>query len=134
MAFRGTQSFISYAYGYTGTGLQAMNPVFEISTAYPALSTYFGLLTGFAFSIPFAFAGIVWGGVVNKVNRKTMLGLVMLATGLCCGASGFGPTLGYLIGARLLSGVLLAACNPLSFSLLAEYFPPEKRTTANSIL
>jgi MFS family permease len=35
---------------------------------------------------------------------------------------------------KVLSQALSAAVTPLTFKILAEYFPPERRTTANSIL
>ena len=35
---------------------------------------------------------------------------------------------------RFIHGAVSSAINPLAFSLVSDYFPPEKRTTANSIL
>ena len=35
---------------------------------------------------------------------------------------------------RILHGAISAAINPLSYSLIADYFPPEKRSRANAIL
>lgn len=35
---------------------------------------------------------------------------------------------------RLLHGAVSAAINPLSYSLIADYFPIEKRSRANAIL
>lgn len=35
---------------------------------------------------------------------------------------------------RFMHGMISSAINPLVFSLAADYFPPEKRTTANSVL
>ena len=35
---------------------------------------------------------------------------------------------------RVLHGAISAAINPLSYSLIADYFPPEKRSRANAIL
>jgi len=35
---------------------------------------------------------------------------------------------------RVLHGMFNSASNPLSFSLVADYFPPDKRSTANSII
>ena len=35
---------------------------------------------------------------------------------------------------RVLHSILNTSSNPLSFSLIADYFPPENRTTANSII
>lgn len=35
---------------------------------------------------------------------------------------------------RVFHGAISAAINPLSYSLIADYFPPEKRSRANAIL
>jgi MFS family permease len=35
---------------------------------------------------------------------------------------------------RFLHGAVSSAINPLAYSLLADYFPQDKRSTANSIL
>merc|ERR1712224_1066345 len=35
---------------------------------------------------------------------------------------------------RFVHGTISSSINPLAFSLVSDYFPPEKRTTANSIL
>lgn len=74
------RSIFSYSYGYTGLGMQANNAIYEMSTAYPALQRYFGVLTGFAYTIPFAGVGLYWGKIANRVNRKWMLGILMCLT------------------------------------------------------
>lgn len=103
-------------------------------TAYPALSQYFGVLTGFAYTIPFAVVGLWWGKIANKVNRKWMLGILMCISALQMGAISFVDSFFLMALMRPALGLVSSAYNPLSFSLLAEYFPPERRTTANSIL
>ena len=35
---------------------------------------------------------------------------------------------------RFLHGAISSATDPVSYSLIADYFPPEKRSTANAIL
>ena len=35
---------------------------------------------------------------------------------------------------RVFHGMLNTSTNPLSFSLMSDYFPPEKRTFANSMI
>ena len=49
-----------------------------MTEAFPDLSKYFGLLTGFAFTIPFAFGGLFWGRLSNKLNKKCTVGILML--------------------------------------------------------
>lgn len=105
-----------------------------MSTAFPQLSNYFGLLTGFAYTIPFAVTGVFFGKIVNKVNRKLLLGILMVLAGSTMGIAGVTTSFGVLAACRVVGAFISAGFNPLSFSLLAEYFPPERRTTANTIL
>lgn len=134
VAYQWQRSLFSYCYGYTGLGAAANNAIFEITASYPQLTSYYGLLTGFAYTIPFAACGIYFGKIVNKVNRKWLLGLMMLASGVQMGLSGFVNSFALLAAMRVVGGFISSAFNPLSFSLIAEYFPPERRTTANSII
>ena len=105
-----------------------------MSTAYPQLNNYFGLLTGFAYTIPFAATGIFFGKIVNKVNRKFLLGALVMASGATMGIAGLVSSFGVLAACRVAGAFISAGMIPLSVSLLADYFPPERRTTANTIL
>jgi MFS family permease len=125
---------LSYAYGYTGLGLLANNPVYEISTAYPELASWFGLLTGLIYTAPYSLFGLAAGQISDNVNRKIALGIVIVLASLCMGMTGFSTSFGVLIGMRIIHGMLNAASNPLSFSLIADYFPKENRATANSLI
>lgn len=91
-------------------------------------------MTGFAYTIPFALCGIYFGKLTNKVNRKFTLAACMLLSAANMGIVGFFDSFALLAAGRVLGGLVSSAFNPMSFSLLAEYFPPERRTTANSIL
>jgi MFS family permease len=62
------------------------------------------------------------------------LGVVVIMASLCMGATGFSTSFGVLVAMRVIHGMLNAASNPLSFSLIADYFPKEKRATANSLI
>ena len=134
ICYQWQRSIFSYCYGYSGTGDQMGNAIFEIATEYPQLNNYFGLLTGFAYTIPFAVTGVFFGKIVNKVNRKFVLGALLMASGATMGLTGLLSSFGVLAACRVATGFLSAGLNPLSFSLLADYFPPERRTTANTIL
>ena len=50
------------------------------------------------------------------------------------GISGFTTSFAVLAAMRVFHGMFNSASNPLSFSLIADYFPPENRATANSII
>ena len=79
ICYQWQRSIFSYTYGYKGIGSQMGNSVFEISAAFPELSQYFGLLTGFGYTIPFAVLGFAWGKWESKLNRKWVLGALCLA-------------------------------------------------------
>lgn len=125
---------LNYAYGYTGLGEMRNNPIYEIATAYPQLKNWYGLLVGLIYTVPYSFFGLVAGKISDNVNRKLYLGLVLILAGATCGVTGFFDSF-FLLGAmRVLHGMLNSSSNPLSFSIISDYFPPDRRATANSII
>lgn len=105
-----------------------------MSTAYPDLAKNFGILTGLAYTVPFAVMGLFYGKATPFVNRKMGLAIAMALSGTTMGLISSLDSFAFLAMSRVLLGVIAAAFNPLSFSLLSEYFPDSKRATANSIL
>jgi len=128
------RSIFSYCYGYVGTGLQKGSPIYEISSAYHQLAENFGLLTGFAYTIPFAFMGLYWGGLTSKINRKWAISIFMAVAAVTMGACGFVESFALLAASRFILGFISSIFNPMSFSLLTDYFPADKRATANSLV
>jgi MFS family permease len=63
-----------------------------------------------------------------------MLGIFMALSGMTMGAAGFVDSFAVLAASRYALGIISAMFNPMSFSLLTEYFPPNRRATANSII
>lgn len=49
------------------------DPKYEISAAYPELQTYYGLLVGMAYSVPYSLAGLYAGSLTKTGNRKMMM-------------------------------------------------------------
>jgi MFS family permease len=47
--------------------------------------------------------------------------------------TGFATKLGHVVACRIFLGVFQAACNPPAYSIMADYFHPSYRGTANSI-
>mmetsp|Transcript_8363 Transcript_8363/g.13979 ORF Transcript_8363/g.13979 Transcript_8363/m.13979 type:complete len:210 (+) Transcript_8363:758-1387(+) len=128
------RSVFSYAYGYTGTGIQAGNAIFEISAAYSQLPQYFGLLTGLAYTVPFACFGLLVGKMTDNTSRKWALFAVMGLASASMGLTGALDSFIVLAAMRVFHGMVNSASNPFSFSLISDYFPPEKRATANSLI
>jgi len=107
---------------------------YEIGTAFPLLKDWYGLLTGLVYTMPYATFGLVAGKISDNVNRKIFLSLVILAASASMGISAVTKSFFVLAVMRVFHGILNSSSNPLSFSLIADYFPPEKRATANSII
>jgi MFS family permease len=125
---------INYAYSYTGLGEAAGSSFYEISAAYPQLQGWYGLLTGVIYTIPYSLFGLVVGKFSDNANRKLWLGISVILASLTMGVSGFVNSFALLGAMRIFHGMANSATNPLSFSLVADYFPPDKRSTANSII
>merc|ERR1719446_1747268 len=62
------------------------------------------------------------------------LGAVLILAGATCGVTGAVNSFFMLCVMRVFHAILNTSSNPLSFSLVSDYFPPEKRATANSII
>lgn len=125
---------LNYAYGYTGLGELAGSPLYEISSTFPQLKSWYGLLTGFIYTIPYASFGLVAGKISDSVNRKLFLAICVALASCTMGVSGVTTSFVTFSAMRVLHGMLNSASNPLSFSLISDYFPPDKRGTANSII
>jgi predicted MFS family arabinose efflux permease len=93
-----------------------------------------GLLGGFAFALFYSLLGIPIARLADRFNRTRIVTIALVAwstfTGLCGLAGGF-PS---LFLARLGVGVGEAGGIAPSFSLLSDYFPPNRRARAMAIL
>lgn len=95
--------------------------------------TQLGLLGGLSFALLYCFMSIVIARFADRHNRVHILaGAVAfwsLATMLCAAATNYVSLLLMRIGV----GVGEAGCSPPAQSLISDYFPPERRSTAISI-
>ena len=93
----------------------------------------FSILHGFAFAIFYTLIGIFLGRVADRWNRRNLIIIGMLIWVLATGAGGYVTGFVSLFIARMLVGVGEAALSPAAYSILADYFPPERRARAMSI-
>ena len=92
-----------------------------------------GLLQGFAFAIFYTVLGLPIGRLAEHRSRVTVLTVCLLLwsgmTALCGTATSFLQLLMFRFGV----GVGEAGCSPASHSLIADYFPAERRASALSV-
>jgi MFS family permease len=91
-------------------------------------------LAGIAYTLPYMIVGLFAGAITHKVNRKLMLGVMMIIGSLSTFLTGSVNSFPLLCAMRVLHGSMNSATSPLTYSLVADYIPPERRATANSIL
>jgi MFS family permease len=63
-----------------------------------------------------------------------MISIFMAISSVTMGAVGFMDSFAVLAASRFILGFISSVFNPMSFSLLTDYFPANKRATANSIV
>ncbi len=92
-----------------------------------------GLLGGFAFAILYSTLGIPIARLAESRSRKGIITASLVVwsamTALCGVAQGYGSLFAFRIGV----GVGEAGASPPAHSLIADYFPPDRRATALSI-
>lgn len=92
-----------------------------------------GLLQGFAFAIFYTVLGIPIARLAERKDRVTILSVCLVVwsgmTALCGIAQNFLQLLLFRFGV----GVGEAGCSPAAHSLIADYFPPAKRSSALAV-
>lgn len=95
--------------------------------------TEFSLLAGLAFALFYTFLGLPIGRMVDSKSRRgiIMAGIVVwsIFTALC----GLATKFWHLFLARVGVGIGEAALSPAAYSLVADYFPPNRMGTAMGV-
>ena len=95
--------------------------------------TAMGFLTGIAFAIFYTFAGIPIARWADVGVRRSIIAMGLTLWSLMTAASGLAQNFTQLLIARIGVGVGEAAGSPPAHSIIADYFPPERRATALSL-
>ena len=128
------RKFISYASGYTVPDNIVGREFYEISSFFPQLESYYGVLSGLAYTVPYLLSGLFFGAITGKVNRIKVCSLTFLIGGLSQFVTGLIPNFNVLFGMRMIHGACNSATSPLMYSIVADVVPPERRATANSFI
>lgn len=95
--------------------------------------TAMGLLAGFAFVVFYTIAGIPIARWADRGSRRSIIAIGLAFWSAMTAACGLAQNFVQLALARVGVGVGEAAGSPPAHSLIADYFPPERRSTALAI-
>ena len=95
--------------------------------------TAMGMLVGFAFAVLYTFAGIPIARWADRGNRRSIIAIGLAIWSAMTVASGLAKSFVHLVIARVGVGVGEAAGTPPAHSLIADYFPINRRGTALAI-
>jgi len=118
---------LTLAYTFSFVDRQVLNLLVEPIKQDLSLSdTGISFLQGLAFVIPYVAMSVPVGRLVDKFNRIAVLiggGLIWSITTFACGMA---SSYAQLLIARMGVGTGEASVTPAAWSMLADYFPPEK--------
>lgn len=89
-----------------------------------------GLIVGFAFAASYSAALLPIGMLVNRVNRRNFLALVVLLWSMATALGGLAAGPVSLLLCRLVVGATEAGAVPTGLSLISDSFPARRRGTA----
>jgi len=92
--------------------------------------TQLGLLSGFAFSAFYSFAGLLVARLADQGNRALMIPAALAMWSALTGACGLARNFVQLLLARVGVGIAESAGSPPALSMLSDLFPPGQRAVA----
>ena len=102
--------------------------------AFPDFTTAkYSYLAGATFTVFFATAVLFTGVLADNMSRKYLLCLAAILWSLTSIGTAFCKTFWELCLMRVFLGLFEACIGPPAYSLITDFFPPEQRTTANSV-
>ena len=95
--------------------------------------TQIGLLQGLAFAMFYSILGIPCGLAADRVNRRNLIAIGVIAWSLMTSLGSVAKSFGTLALTRMGVGVGEATLAPAAFSMIADYFPAERLSSAMSV-
>jgi predicted MFS family arabinose efflux permease len=95
--------------------------------------TQIGLLTGPAFAVTNAIAGIPLARLADRVSRRAILAWGLAAWSVLTAIQGLTRSFPALLMTRIGVGIGEASTGPAAHSLISDYFPPDRRASAISL-
>lgn len=104
-----------------------------IRTEFGASDAAMGLLTGFAFVLFYALAGLPVARLADVYSRRTIISIGLAFWSLMTALAGLAGSLWQLAATRVGVGLGEASYLPAGMSILSDHFPSERRTLPLSV-
>jgi len=95
--------------------------------------TALGLLAGTAFALFYVTLGVPIGRLADRVNRRNLIAAAVAVWSVMTALSGLAANIWQLTLARVGVGIGEAGCSPPAHSMIADFYPPERRSAAMGI-
>ena len=95
--------------------------------------TQMSLLMGFSFAVFYTFFGIILGRMADTGSRRLLIGVGLVVWSLMTAACGLANSFSALLVFRIGVGIGEASLGPAAYSMISDYFAPERRATAMSV-
>ncbi len=95
--------------------------------------TQMSLLMGIGFAVFYTICGIPLGWLVDRKSRRSIIAIGFVFWSMMTAGCGLAQNFLQMLFLRMGVGVGEATLSPAAYSLLADYFPKEKRATAISV-
>jgi predicted MFS family arabinose efflux permease len=105
----------------------------QIRDEFGTSDAYLGFLSGTAFALFYVTLGVPIAQYADRCNRRNLIAASVALWSAMTALSGLAANIWHLTAARIGVGIGEAGCSPPAHSMIADYFPPEKRSTAMGI-
>ncbi len=102
----------------------------QIRDEFGTSDTYLGFLSGTAFALFYVTLGVPIAQYADRCNRRNLIAASVALWSAMTTVSGLAANIWHLTAARIGVGIGEAGCSPPAHSMIADYYPPEKRSTA----
>jgi MFS family permease len=127
-------SFLALVYSFNFMDRQILSILQEqIRHEMGLTDTQLGLLSGLSFALFYTGFGIPVAWLSDRYRRVTIMATACAIWSLATAGCGLARGFGQLAVARVLVGAGEAGGSPPSYSLISDYFPPERRGTGLAI-
>ncbi|MDH3553191.1 MAG: MFS transporter, partial [Gammaproteobacteria bacterium] len=92
--------------------------------------TVLGLLAGTAFALFYVILGVPIAQLADRVNRRNLIAAAVAIWSGMTALSGLAANIWHLVLARIGVGIGEAGCSPPAHSMIADLYPPERRSSA----
>jgi len=102
----------------------------QIRDEFGTSDAYLGFLSGTAFALFYVTLGVPIAQYADRCNRRNLIAAAVALWSAMTALSGLAANIWHLTAARIGVGIGEAGCSPPAHSMISDYFPPEKRSTA----